>query len=259
MLHLDNVSVAIDNQKLLQGINLEVAKGDYVCLLGQNGAGKTTLLNTLMGMVSYQSGRVNINGNDYSALSQKQLAQQVSYVAQSYDAIDYPVDEFIKNSRYPYQQAWSNWQQSDQLAFEQAVDATDISALLSRSLIQLSGGERQRVLIAAALCQQTDVLLLDEPTNHLDPAHQVAIHQLITQLNNEQKLTVIEASHDINHAIQHSRRILALKNGKTVWYGESDQLLSNDQLTMIYDHPFTTTLHPETGQLIAFASEHKPC
>ena len=259
MLRLNNVSVAINSQKLLQNIHLEVAKGDYVCLLGQNGAGKTTLLNTLMGMVSYQSGRIDIDGNDYSTLSQKQLAQRVSYVAQSYDAIDYPVSEFIKIGRYPYQQAWSHWQQSDKLAFEQAVEATDISALLSRSLIQLSGGERQRVLIAAALCQQTDVLLLDEPTNHLDPAHQVAIHQLIVKLNDEQKLTVIEASHDINHAIQHSRHILALKAGKMVWHGESDQLLSNDQLTMIYDHPFTTTPHPETGQLIAFASEYKPC
>lgn len=256
LLDVQNLSVKAAKQTLLSDISFQLEQGDYLCVLGSNGAGKSTLLKALMGIIPIETGDVFINQTSQSQLTQQQLARQLSYVPQAHgQPLPFTVIDFIKMGRYPYHTAFSDWLVADQKAMDHAIEITNTEEFLNRQMQTLSGGERQRVMIAAALCQQTPLLLLDEPTSFLDPHHQVDVHQLICQLNQQHNISIIEVSHDLNHATQHSKQILALKQGKKLWHGESSQLLQSSHLEALYDQQFVFTTHPQTGSTIALPSE----
>lgn len=256
MLTVQKLTVEVANKTLISNISFELAQGDYLCVLGPNGAGKSTLLKALMGIVKTASGQLTLNQQAVSQLSQKQRAQHISYVPQAHGRqLSFNVADFIKMGRFPYRSAFSDWTVTDQQAMDRAIDITKISPFLSRQMQTLSGGESQRVMIAAALCQQTPLLLLDEPTSFLDPHHQAEVHQLIRQLNQRHNISIIEVSHDLNHATQHSKHILALKNGTTLWYGRSVELLQSAYLQELYDQQFVFTPHPQTGAMVALPCE----
>jgi len=255
-LNVSDLSLKIANKTLLYNISFDLLKGDYLCILGPNGAGKSSLLKILMGITAASSGEVIIHQQSLSQLSQKQRARQLSYVPQAHQGLlHFKVEEFIKMGRYAHHSVLSEWNTNDRLAVERAITITQTEGFLKRQMNTLSGGEAQRVMIAAALCQQTPILLLDEPTSFLDPRHQVEVHQLIMQLNQQHGISIIEVSHDLNHAAQHSQHILALKQGKKLWYGPSADLLETDRLSALYDQQFVFTSHPQTGAKVALPSE----
>lgn len=256
MLNVQQLSVDVANKTLISNISFELEQGDYLCVLGPNGAGKSTLLKALVGIINTASGTITLNQKSVSQLSQKQRAQHISYVPQAHGRqLSFNVTDFIKMGRFPYRSAFSDWTSADQQAMDRAIDITKISSFLSRQMQTLSGGESQRVMIAAALCQQTPLLLLDEPTSFLDPHHQVEVHQLILKLNQQHNISIIEVSHDLNHAAQHSKHILALKDGKTLWYGQSAELLQSSHLQDLYNQQFVFTPHPQTGAMVALPCE----
>jgi len=256
LLSVHSLGVRVADKVLLSDINFQFTQGDYLCILGANGAGKSTLLKTIMGIIPSYSGNIMLNNLPLSQLTQKQRARQISYVAQApTHSLNFNVEDFIKMARYAHTRSFSNWSKHDKKAFEHATHITQTTDFLARTVSTLSGGERQRVMIAAAVCQQSPLLLLDEPTSFLDPRHQVDVHQLITELNTQYGISIIEVSHDLNHATQHSQHILALKQGQHLWHGQSKALLDSDQLSALYDQPFVFATHPQTGAKIALASE----
>jgi iron complex transport system ATP-binding protein len=256
MLNVKQLSVAVGNKILISEISFQLKQGDYLCVLGPNGAGKSTLLKALMGIVKTEDANITLNGQTLIQLSQKKLARHISYVPQAYGRqLNFKVADFIKMGRYPYHSAFTEWTSNDKQAMDRAITITNVSQFLSRHMQTLSGGESQRVMIAAALCQQTPLLLLDEPTCFLDPHHQVEVHQLIRHLNTQHNISIIEVSHDLNHAAQHSKHILALRNGKTLWYGRSADILQATHLQTLYDQQFVFTPHPQTGAMVALPSE----
>jgi len=258
LLDVRKLSVSIASKPLLSSISFQLEQGDYLCILGPNGAGKSTLLKALMGIIQTKEGVINLNQQSLSELSQKELARQVSYVPQAHgQQLNFNVIDFIKMARYAYHSAFSDWSSDDQQALEHAASVTNTEDFLHRQMETLSGGEAQRVMIAAALCQQTPLLLLDEPTSFLDPHHQVEVHQLIQNLNQQHNISIIEVSHDLNHAAQHSKHILALKQGKNIWHGPSSELLETSRLQALYEQQFVFTTHPQTGAVVALPSELK--
>ena len=256
LLEVSDLSVKVADKLLLSSLSVQVHQGDYLCILGPNGAGKSTLLKVLMGIINSSSGDLRLNQQSLSLLSQKERACQISYVPQAHGhQLDFSVIDFIKMGRYAHHSAFSDWSADDQQALDQALIISNTQDFLHRQMNTLSGGETQRVMIAAAICQQAPLLLLDEPTSFLDPHHQVEVHQLIQTLNKEHGMSIIEVSHDLNHAAQHSKHILALKQGKLLWYGQSQDLLQDQHLHALYDQQFVFTTHPQTGATIALASE----
>lgn len=255
MLEAHNLSVTLDKARLLADIDLQVSAGDYLCIVGPNGAGKTTLLRALAGLLPSQ-GQVHINNRHGHTLSTRERARQLAYVPQGQGReLPFIVTDFIAMSRYPHHHAFSGWQMRDTDAVEAAIQTTGIEAFRHRRMRTLSGGEAQRVMIAAALAQQTPLILLDEPTSFLDPHHQHEIEQLIRRLNIEHGITVVEVTHDINHASQHACHILALKNGRTDWQGRADEFMEASRLQALYQQSFVLLPHPQTGRTIALKDE----
>jgi len=251
-----SAKVDIANKTLFENISFQVNEGDYLCIVGPNGAGKSSLIKAIMGILPLSQGQLLVNQQAITSLSQKQLAKQVSYVPQANGrTLPFTVKEFVAMARYPFHSAVSEWQPRDQQAVEQAFAITNTEQFADRQIATLSGGECQRVMIAAALCQQSPILLLDEPTSFLDPHHQVEVHKLIRELNQQHHITIIEVSHDINHASQHSKQILAIKDGQCQWQGPAEEFLEKDRLHSLYEQAFIFLHHPQTEAVIALPDE----
>lgn len=256
LIDCQDLHIRLSGAPILNGISFSVSEGDYLCITGPNGSGKSTLLRCLNGITTATSGEVTLMARALRHYRQKQIAAWVSYVPQnSGRAMPFLVDEFVKMGRYAHQSAFSDWTQQDQQAVESALAITNCSAFQFRPMQTLSGGECQRVMIAAALAQEAPILLLDEPTSFLDPHHQVEVHQLIQRLNREHGKTIVEVTHDINHASQHAKHILALREGKTLWQGAAGDFLQSTRLKQLYDQDFIFLSHPQTQRLIALIDE----
>ena len=254
MIKVKNLSVHIQDKILLENIQLDISDGDYWVIVGPNGSGKSTLLKTLMGIQAPYFGQITLNQRHIKQYKQRERAQVMSYVPQnSGRELPFTVEEFVKMSRYSYHSPLSEWSKQDQLAIEEALVITDTQSFRTRLMKTLSGGECQRVMIAAALSQQTPLILLDEPTSYLDPHHQVEIHQLINQLNKTHQMTVIEVSHDINHAAHPDKQVLALREGRVLWQGSGPELLDKQRLKQLYQQDFTFVVHPTNQRLFALA------
>lgn len=255
LIEVNDLQVDIENRPLLSRICFSVMAGEHLCITGPNGAGKSTLLRTLNAMMPLSNGQIFLKQKNLTSYSQKNIARQISYVPQnSGRAMPFVVEDFLRMARYPHLHWLGSWQQADQTAIEMALDITDCQHFRQRQMATLSGGECQKVMIAAALAQDTPIILLDEPTNYLDPHHQAAVQKLIKDLNHKHGKTIVEVSHDINHAGQHADRVMALKDGRLLWLGKAEQFLNAPLLQDIYQQDFVFVQHPHTGRNVALTA-----
>jgi putative ABC transport system ATP-binding protein len=181
----------------LRGVDLDVAKGEYLCVGGPSGAGKSTLLN-IMGLLDDASaGELVFDGTDVRALKPKALhrfrRQRIAFIFQSFNLV--PVLNAYENIEFPLLiqkvPAAERQRRIAKLAAE-----VSIGEYLRHKPDELSGGQRQRVAIARALVTLPEVVFADEPTANLDSANGQAVLELMRRLNREEKTTFIIASHD---------------------------------------------------------------
>jgi iron complex transport system ATP-binding protein len=252
MITIQGLHLSLDDTEILSDINIELDERAYLTIVGPNGAGKSSLLKAIMRIYDTYQGEIYYQGQSIRQLSQRAWARIVSYVPQSTGRhMPFTVDEFVKMARYAHSK--QDWQPKDQKQVSEALVVTDTQAYKDRQMATLSGGEAQRVMIAAALAQDTRVMLLDEPTSYLDPHHQTEVHALIHRLNQDLGLTVIEVTHDINHAAHANKQVLALQKGHSFWQGSGDDWLDADRLSQLYQQDFVFVEHPNSGRKLAIA------
>ncbi|KAB1196662.1 heme ABC transporter ATP-binding protein [Haloferax sp. MBLA0078] len=252
-IELDDVSVSLGGQTVLDGISADIGDGTFVGLIGPNGAGKTTLLRILNGSLSPNSGRVHVAGEDIHALSSKAASRLVATVPQTTAVtFDFPVREVVRMGRTPHRGRFDGWSEDDEAAVEAAMRRTSVAALAERPVTEISGGERQRVLIARALAQQTPTLLLDEPTASLDINHQVRTLELVDDLVGE-GTTAVAAIHDLNLAAHYCDALILLANGRILSAGDPATVLSESNLREAFDAEAVVSRHPVTGSVYVTA------
>jgi len=233
---------------ILREIGFCVAAGERLSVIGPNGAGKTTLLKCLLRIVPAHAGRILVAGRPLADYSQRELAQQMSYVPQLEGRFfPYTVREFVTMGRYPYLRPFRSVTREDERAVAEALERTATAAFVERRLETLSGGERQKVFIAAALAQQARILLLDEPTAFLDYRHQVEVERILHDVNRDTGVTVVAVTHDLNGALAWSERVLALKDGTVAFDGPVQDLVQGGALERIYGIGFCQAEHPDGG------------
>jgi lipoprotein-releasing system ATP-binding protein len=183
--------------EILRGIDLELARGDSLAILGVSGAGKSTLLHILGGIEHPSSGRVLLGGTDVYALPPKELAalrnRQVGFVFQFHHLL--PEFDALENVMIPCLLA--GWTRARAKArARELLDAVGLSARVRHRPGKLSGGERQRVAIARALAMSPPLLLADEPTGNLDPHTAEAVEERLLALNAEARTSLVLVTHN---------------------------------------------------------------
>lgn len=239
MIAVNQLSLTISDTPILRDVTFSVSAGEYLSLIGPNGAGKTTLLRCLLGQHPGCREAILLNGRPLSHYTARERALAVSYVPQLQDArFPLTVGEFVMQSRYPHLKPLAPPTAADRAEVEQALATTGTAVFRDRLLRTLSGGERQKVYIAAALAQGAPLILLDEPAAFLDYHHQADIMTLLKQINTGLGTTILAVNHDLNHAVRWSDRLIALKEGRTVFDGRPEELMDPARLKALFDTPF---------------------
>ena len=245
LISVENISVNINGEIIISNISFDIENGEYFSIIGPNGAGKTTLLKSMCRIIDHTSGEIIISGDNVKSISQKELAKKITYVTQIPIINDYSVYDFIMFSRYPYFSSFSTISAEDKNKVKESMEITDLIEFSDRKLRTLSGGERQRVNIASAIAQNTEIILFDEPGTFLDPFYNQQISELISDINKELNITVVNVTHNINKALLYSDKIAALKNGKLEFL-ENTYNLRTEQISDLYNTDFIDIQHPIT-------------
>ena len=188
---IDRVHFAYNSRPILEGISLQVDTQSILGLIGPNGSGKTTLLRLISRILQPQRGEILIEGQPLKEMTATQIARKMAVIS-SEQSFEFPftITDIVAMGRFPHLSRFQKLREQDLEIIEHSMKMTAVFHLKDRSISKLSSGEKQRVLIARALTQQPSILLLDEPNAHLDINHQLAIFNLLHQLNRERKLTL---------------------------------------------------------------------
>ncbi|MBX2922361.1 MAG: heme ABC transporter ATP-binding protein [Chitinophagaceae bacterium] len=247
MLKATDIWFKNSNRYLLQSINFEVKSGEVLSVLGANGAGKSTLLKNISGELHPHKGSILFKNKPLSAWKNHELARQRGVLSQHYQvSLPFTSFQIAMMGRYPHFK--NHPLPIDHDIVKQCLHFSGIEHLADRNYLTLSGGEQQRVQIARVLAQLWDdastdkLLLLDEPVSALDIQYQHHIMQLVRKLA-ARGFAVISVVHDLNLALQYSNRILLLKNGKQVAFGDTG-LLNKQHIKEVYGVASELVAHP---------------
>lgn len=233
MLSVENLSYHYKNgPEVLKNLSFTVEDGQFMAILGNNGAGKSTMLKCFNKILTPDSGRVLMDGEDVLTLSGRQIAQRMAFVAQSVPGTQMTVHDIVMLGRKPYMQ-WSFTKQDHEIV-HMAMDELGISHLRGRFLSTLSGGEKQKVMLARALAQQPKILLLDEPTSALDIQNQYLVLQMVREICSQQGITAIVVIHDLNLALRFCSRFLLLSGGQVYRFG-GKEIIDRQALNDVYN------------------------
>jgi iron complex transport system ATP-binding protein len=228
------VTVSLGGTDVLSGVDLRVARGEWVGVIGPNGAGKSTLLRYLAGLVA-GGGTLELDGRPAASLHRRRRAQTVALVPQTPTIPDgITVTDYVLLGRAPHIRSLAVEGAADLRAVHEALAALELLPMVDRVVSTLSGGERQRVLLARALAQEAPVLLLDEPTTALDVGHQQQVLELIETLRRTRHLAVVSTMHDLTLAGQYGDRLVLLDGGLVVEAGTAAQVLTAANVARYY-------------------------
>ena len=243
-----SLTVAYREQVVLDQLDLSIKAGRITALCGPNGCGKSTLLRTLAGLQPFRSGQVEVNGAALGSYRRRDLARALTMLAQfNQIPAGLTVRELVAYGRYAYGGWLRGLTRTDQVAIDEALDASGLADYAGRDVAALSGGERQRVWIAMALAQQAPIVLLDEPTTYLDIHHQLDILYELRRLNQQRGLTIVWVLHDLNQAAAFSDEMVLMRAGRIVAHGSPDAMLEPHYLNQTFDVPMLKIAHPQTG------------
>ncbi len=197
----------------LRGVDLEVPKGQWLCIMGPSGSGKSTLLNLLGGLDRPTSGRIIIDGTEITSLDEDQLArfrrENIGFVFQQSHLIPYlDATENVMLAQFFHSIV-------DRTEAEEALKKVGLGHRLHHRPSQLSGGEQQRVCIARALINSPQLLLADEPTGNLDRENTRLVLQLLKELHQEEHFTIVLVTHD-PYVAEWADRVLHMEDGRVV-------------------------------------------
>jgi putative ABC transport system ATP-binding protein len=202
--------------KALNNLDFKVTRGDFISIMGPSGSGKTTLLNIVGGLDKTTSGSVHFNGEDLTTLSETRLTdfrlKNVGFIFQQYNLID--VLSALENVELPTIAAGVRGEEARSKAIG-ILESVGLKHRLYNRPTQLSGGEQQRVAIARALINDPSLIIADEPTGNVDSETGFTLIELLCDLNRNEGVTIILATHDLQIA-QRANRLVRMKDGQVV-------------------------------------------
>lgn len=249
MLEAHDITVKYGPRLAVSKVSLKLEPRRITAIIGPNGAGKSTVLRTLNGGMEPAAGEILLDGQPLTSYSRRVIAKRIAVVAQESD-VRFPVTvfEFVLGGRYAWAAPGWGWETTyDVEVTREVLRETQLEGLSGRLMNELSGGERQRAVLARALATEAGVLLLDEPTANLDLAHQATILALVRNRCDSRGTSALVVTHDINLAAEFSNHVVLMKDGKSVAFGQPDEVLTPDLLKEVFAVRVLVDAHPITG------------
>ncbi len=230
LLTLEHVAVGYDSHVVLPDVSLRLPRGSFSGLLGANGSGKSTLIKTLLGIIPPLSGQVvfaRANGRDtvLGYTPQRDTLDPI-YLLSSFEVVLMGTCGRVAPGQRisSTEKDWAH----------QCLKETGADSLSRRLFSKLSGGQKQRVLIARALATRPEFLLLDEPTSGVDTPARQAIMEVLRRIHQQQRLTILLASHDLPLVRNYTQQIIWIHQGRLL-QGPTQEMLSPEKLEEILD------------------------
>ena len=240
-LELLNLTCGYGRRPVLTEVNLTVAGGELVCLLGPNGSGKTALLKTLAGLLPPLGGEVRLAGRGRSDWPARERARLLAYVPQAHAPVfPFTVRDVVVMGRTAQWPLWSGPTAADWRAAEAALALVQLEAFADRLYTEISGGERQLTMMARALAQQAGFLVLDEPASSLDFGNQIRVLQTLRRLV-QSGIGVLMATHHPEHALRCAARVAIVRDGRLQRAGPPGEIVTAASLEAVYGVPFVVS------------------
>ena len=221
---VNNVSFSYNGHAVLENINFRVKRGEYLGIVGPNGGGKTTLVKIILGLLSPESGSVDIDDG-----KKARTGYVPQYISETISQFPATVQEIVETGRTAERGILRRFTADDARAVERAVRVSGIEHLVERRLSELSGGERQKVFIARALATEPSILILDEPDAGIDYTSQEAFYSFISNLHKTLGLTIILVSHDIDTIVREADLVMCINRGM-VCYEHAESFVKDEYL-----------------------------
>jgi ABC-type Mn2+/Zn2+ transport system ATPase subunit len=240
VIKIQDAVVSYREDVALQGVSLEVRKGEFIGIIGPNGAGKTTLLTIVNGLGKLVHGQAWVLGSRLNGRNSINLRKRIGYVAQV-ERIDpkLPINvrETVMVGCYGRLGLFRRPTRTQRETVDEVLEMVGIAHLSQRPIGHLSGGEYQRAAIARALVQQPEIFLLDEPTASIDQKAQREILSLIQLIHREYHTTTLFVTHDLRTLPSICQRLILMKDGKIWQQGSPESMLREEVLTQLYGAP----------------------
>lgn len=240
MFEFQSVSVNFGGVAALSGLELSIAKGEHVCLIGPSGAGKTTLLGLLNGRIQPTVGKVIVGDRDLMSLSNRglrELRANLAWVPQDLGLVpNLRVNQNVACGRIAQKGTWGLLRsflvmpKAEREEIYQLLIRLGIGEKLFERVDHLSGGQQQRVAVARALFQKPQAILADEPVSAIDPERARNLMKMLTTAAREEGLTLVASLHDVGLARDYFDRVIGLRGGEVVFDGKA----SDDEVEKLY-------------------------
>lgn len=246
MIRTENIFKSFGKQEVLKGITADFKRGKTNLIIGRSGAGKTVLLKLLVGLLTPTSGTVWYDKINFNELNKKQvraIRMKVGMLFQGSALFDSMTVE--QNIRFPLDMFTNMTRKEKQNRVNYCLERVNLQGVNDRYPSETSGGQQKRVGIARAIVLEPEYLFCDEPNSGLDPKTAIVIDELIKDITEENNITTVINTHDMNSVMEIGENIILLYQGKIAWQGNRNEVLHSDNeyiQDFIFASPFLQRL-----------------
>lgn len=231
-----NLAVGYNNKSIVNKINFKIERGELFCMIGANGSGKSTILKTLTRRLDRISGDILVEGKDIREMKGNEIAKKIAVVLTDKITTELlTCRDIISTGRYPYTGNFGKLTPKDEKIVNEVISEMELEEVAENDFTEISDGQRQRVLIARAICQETEIIVLDEPTSFLDIKHKIELLSTLRELAKKKNIAIIMALHEIDFALKACDTVACLLNGEIVANGKPENVVTGDQVRKIYN------------------------
>lgn len=248
-IHTEHLTVGYDRIPLIRDINLSVGRGEILTLIGPNGSGKSTILKTITRQLREVEGTVFLGKDSMQKLKDSEVSKRLSMVMTERIKTELQTGrEIVASGRYPYTGRFGVLSEQDWAKVDEAITLVHAEKVQEQDFMKISDGQRQRLMLARAICQDTDILILDEPTSYLDMGFKMDILANIRMLAREKKMAIIMSLHELDLAAKVSDIIACVKGAEIDRVGTPEEIFSGDYVQKLYSVP-EKSFDPVTGEV----------
>ena len=249
---IKDLKKSFDALKVLDGVNLDVLKGENIAVLGRSGSGKSVLIKIICGLLKPDSGTLKVLGQAIDTISKSALQElrlKIGFSFQSsalYDSMS-----VRENLEFPLVRNRRDLSKKEvDAAVEEVLNDVGLSQTINQMPSELSGGQRKRIGIARTLILKPEIMLYDEPTSGLDPMTCIDINNLIVKVQQQYKTSSIIITHDLTCAKNTANKVAILVDGKFITTGSFNDVFSlkDEGIRAFYDYNFTSTTNKGDGK-----------